>query len=145
MGVNTSWLNSIPGGSKNRSLKIVLVRAFNQQITTISLSDRCFPFQWCWTVEYHKSTKVWSMLTVMFANHMCDGTYDRRDRVDKTDSVQVSKGRLKVLWAVTYTTAMQPYLTYSVSSNWKSIATSWTWNCVSHPSSYSITLFIQTI
>ncbi len=51
--------------------------------------------------------------------------------------------RLKVLWAVTYTTTMQPYLSHFVL--YKSMAPSLTWNYVSHPSIYSITLFIQTI
>ncbi len=45
--------------------------------------------------------------------------------------------RLKVLWAVTYTTAMQPYLFHFVL--YKSIAKSWTWNYVSHPSIHTDT------
>ncbi len=49
--------------------------------------------------------------------------------------------RLKVLWAFTYTTAMQPHLFHFILD--KSTATSWTWNYVSHPSIYSITLFIE--
>ena len=51
--------------------------------------------------------------------------------------------RLKVLWAITYIITVHHYLFHFIL--YKSIATSWTCIYASHPSIYSITLFIQTI
>ncbi len=45
-------------------------------------------------------------------------------KYEYSNYVESDKFRLKVLWAVTYTTAMQPYLFHFVL--YKSIAASWT-------------------
>ncbi len=72
-----------------------------------------------------------------------------KDFSSDTFWIKLAKGhsRLKVLWAITYTIAMQHYLFHFVlyKSIGTSSVTSWTLNLGYHPSIYSIPLFIKTI